>query len=56
MQDLAHEAGLKNAGQFAQVWHMLMKGSIIAAGEGNRNAAREAKAAATLVIDGWAKR
>jgi len=56
VQELADEAGLKNARQFAHVWHMLMKGSIIAAGEGNRNAAREAKAAATLVIDGWAKR
>ncbi len=56
VQELADEAGLKNVKQFAHVWHMLMKGSIIAAGEGNRNAAREAKAAATLVIDGWAKR
>ena len=32
---------------------MLMKGSIIAACEGNRNAARDAKRAARLVLDGW---
>jgi AcrR family transcriptional regulator len=56
VEELASEAGLKNAEQFAHIWHMLMKGSIIAAGEGNRNAAREAKAAAVLVIEGWAKR
>jgi hypothetical protein len=30
-----------------------MKGSIVSAGEGNRNAAREAKRAARLVLDGW---
>jgi hypothetical protein len=33
--------------------HMLMKGSIISAGEGNRNAARDAKCAARLVLAGW---
>jgi len=32
---------------------MLMKGSIVSAGEGNRNAAREAKLAAQLVLGGW---
>jgi hypothetical protein len=49
--DLANEAGLSEPEKFAQAWHMLMKGSIVAAGEGNRNAAREAKEAATLI---WA--
>jgi hypothetical protein len=52
--DLANEAGLSEPGKFAQAWHMLMKGSIVAAGEGNRNAAREAKEAATLILNGWA--
>jgi hypothetical protein len=32
---------------------MLMKGSIVSACEGNRNAAREAKRAARLVLEGW---
>jgi len=30
-----------------------MKGSIVSACEGNRNAAREAKYAARLVLDNW---
>jgi flavin-dependent dehydrogenase len=30
-----------------------MKGPVISAGEGNRNAAREAKYAAQLIIEGW---
>ena len=50
---LAKEAELQDPQKFAQVWHMLMKGSIISAGEGNRNAAREAKCAARLVLKGW---
>jgi AcrR family transcriptional regulator len=50
---LAREAGLAEPEKFAQAWHMLMKGSIVSACEGNRNAAREAKQAAQLVLDGW---
>ena len=50
---LAQEAKLRDPEQFAHVWHMLMKGSIIAACEGNHNAARDAKRAARLVLQGW---
>jgi len=50
---LAEEANLREPEKFAQAWHMLMKGSIVSAGEGNRNAARDAKCAARLVLDGW---
>jgi AcrR family transcriptional regulator len=50
---LAREAGLSRPNQFAQIWHMLMKGAIVSAGEGNRRAAREAKAAASFVLDAW---
>lgn len=54
---LAVEAGLADPEDFAQAWHMLMKGSIVSACEGNREgAAREAKRAARLVIDGWPRR
>ena len=53
VQALAQDSKLRDPEQFAQVWHMLMKGSIIAACEGNRNAARDAKRAARLVLDGW---
>jgi AcrR family transcriptional regulator len=53
MRGLAEEAGLTEPEAFAQAWHIMMKGSIVAAGEGNRNAAREAKRAAALVVAGW---
>jgi hypothetical protein len=33
----------------------MMMGSIIAAAEGNKNAARDAKRAGRLVLDGWAR-
>jgi hypothetical protein len=44
---------LQEPEKFAQIWHMLMKGSIISAAEGNRRAAREAKYAAQLILKGW---
>jgi AcrR family transcriptional regulator len=50
---LANDADLREPEKFAQAWHMLMKGSIVSACEGNRNAAREAKCAAQFIIDGW---
>ena len=50
---LANDANLREPEKFAQAWHMLMKGSIVSACEGNRNAAREAKYAAQFIIDGW---
>ena len=53
VRGLAEEAHLREPEKFAQAWHMLMKGSIVSAGEGNRNAARDAKCAARLVLDGW---
>lgn len=49
----AEDAGLADTESFAQCWHMLMKGSIVAAGEGHRDAASDAKRAARLVLDGW---
>ena len=53
VRSFAEEANLQEPEKFSQAWHMLMKGSIVSAGEGNRNAAREAKCAARLVLDGW---
>ena len=53
---LAEEAGLRDPNEFAQAWHMLMKGAIVAAGEGNHRAAREAKRAARLILEGWDNR
>ena len=51
--ELAVEANLEDPDQFAHAWHMLMKGSIVAAGEGHRNAARDGKRAALLILEGW---
>jgi AcrR family transcriptional regulator len=56
VRGLAEEANLQEPEKFAQAWHMLMKGSIVSAGEGNRNAARDAKYAAQLVLKGWRRR
>jgi AcrR family transcriptional regulator len=56
VRGLAEEANLQDSEKFAQIWHMLMKGSIVSAGEGNRNAALEAKHAARLVLDGWKRK
>jgi AcrR family transcriptional regulator len=53
---LAKEAHLRDPEKFAQAWHMLMKGSIVSAAEGNKNAARDAKRAARLILDGWARK
>jgi hypothetical protein len=53
VRGLAEEANLQKLEKFAQAWHMLMKGSIVSAGEGNRN---DAKCAAQLVLKGWKRR
>ena len=41
--ELATDAGLADPSGFARQWHILMKGSIVAAGEGDRDAARRGK-------------
>jgi AcrR family transcriptional regulator len=56
VRGLARQAHLRAPEEFARAWAMLMKGSIVAACEGNRNAARDAKRAAQLIIDGWPRR
>jgi AcrR family transcriptional regulator len=53
IHDLAKQAGFREPEKFAQVWHILMKGSIVAACEGNKDAAKEAKHAARLILEGW---
>jgi AcrR family transcriptional regulator len=51
VRTLAEEAGLRDPVSFALSWHILMKGSIVQAGEGDREAARRAKSIARLLID-----
>jgi AcrR family transcriptional regulator len=43
VQGLAQEAKIPQPEDFARKWHILMKGSIVAAGEGDRDAARAAR-------------
>jgi AcrR family transcriptional regulator len=50
VRTLAEEAGLRDPDAFAHSWHILMKGSIVAAGEGDVEAARRAKAMARLLL------
>jgi AcrR family transcriptional regulator len=50
---LAEEARLREPDSFAHSWHILMKGSIIAAAEGDIKAAHRAKAIAHLLIDDY---
>jgi AcrR family transcriptional regulator len=47
---LAREAGVAEPERLAHKWHILMKGSIVAAGEGDHEAARRAREVAELVL------
>jgi AcrR family transcriptional regulator len=48
---LAEEAGIEDPVRFAAQWHILMTGSIVAAHEGRREAAREAQELAELLLE-----
>jgi AcrR family transcriptional regulator len=48
---LAEEADLGDPESFARSWHILMKGSIVAAAEGDVDAARRARSMAVLLIE-----
>jgi len=50
VRGLAAEAGVKDPDAFARQWHILMKGSIVSAGEGDKKAAKRAKQVATLLL------
>jgi AcrR family transcriptional regulator len=51
VRGLAEEAGLRDPDSFARSWHILMKGSIIAAAEGDVEAAHRAQSMARGLID-----
>lgn len=53
VNDLATRADIKDVLMFCDIWHMLMKGCTIAAAEGNRQAALQAKRAAKVILDNW---
>jgi AcrR family transcriptional regulator len=50
LEDLARQAGIPDAEGFAREWHILMKGSIVAAGEGDREAAKRGKKVAAVLL------
>jgi AcrR family transcriptional regulator len=51
VRTLAEEAGVQDSETFAHSWHILMKGSIVAAGEGDLLAARRARTMAEDLLD-----
>jgi AcrR family transcriptional regulator len=48
---IAEEAGVDGAEEFSESWHILMKGSIVTAGEGDVLAARRARAMGERLLD-----
>ena len=51
LQELATEAGAADPAALAHQWHILMKGSIVAAGEGDQMAARRAQEIGQLLLE-----
>jgi tetracycline repressor-like protein len=49
--EFAEQAGVADPEAVACQWHILMKGSIVAAGEGDRLAARRAQALGELLLE-----
>lgn len=56
LRDLATAAGIDDADAFARQWHILMKGSIISAQEGDQSAAARAKKMGALLLDSYGVR
>jgi AcrR family transcriptional regulator len=50
IEELSRAAGVADPESFARKWHILMKGSIVAAGEGDADAARRAQQIGRLVL------
>jgi hypothetical protein len=48
---LAEEAGIQDPDGFARQWHILMKGSIVSATEGDLEAAARAKQMGALLLE-----
>jgi AcrR family transcriptional regulator len=48
---LAQEAALRDPESFSRSWHILMKGSIVSASEGDADAAQRARSMAQLLIE-----
>ncbi|MCL6285961.1 TetR/AcrR family transcriptional regulator [Ruegeria sp. 2012CJ41-6] len=53
LRGLAQDAGLERPKEFAEVWHFLMKGSIVSAFEGERLSAVRARGAGESILENW---
>ena len=51
LRGLAQDAGIADPDGFARQWHILMKGSIVSAAEGDRDAAARAKQIGTILLE-----
>jgi AcrR family transcriptional regulator len=51
VREFAEQAGAKDPDALARQWHILMKGSIVSAGEGDREAATRARALGELLLE-----
>ena len=51
LRSLAEEAGLRDSEEFARSFHILMKGSIVQAAEGDADAAKRAQQMARDLIE-----
>jgi AcrR family transcriptional regulator len=51
VRGLAEEAGLRDPASFARSWHIIQKGSIVSAAEGDVQAAERGQALARLLIE-----
>jgi AcrR family transcriptional regulator len=51
VRKLAEESGLRDPESFSRSWHILMKGSIVSAAEGDAEAAQRARSMARLLIE-----
>jgi hypothetical protein len=51
VREFAEQAGVSDPEAVAAQWHILMKGSIVAAGEGDREAAKRAQALGRLLLE-----
>jgi AcrR family transcriptional regulator len=51
VREFAEDAGVADPEAVARQWHILMKGSIVAAGEGDRDAAGRARALGELLLE-----
>jgi AcrR family transcriptional regulator len=51
VREFAEQAGVSDPEAVARQWHILMKGSIVSAGEGDAEAARRAQALGRLLLE-----